>query len=95
MSGVEPEVVAAAEPLHLSPGVVAPVARRGHLIALKLLSASDPRPQDGMDLAALLDGAATTDLDLARETLDTIQQRGFHRGKDLNAELNRALSRRP
>jgi hypothetical protein len=93
MSGVEQEVVAGAESLPLAPGVVAPVARRGHLIALKVLSARDPRPQDSVDLAALLDGATIADLDLARATLDTIVQRGFHRGKKLIAELERALAR--
>jgi len=94
VSGVEAEVVAEAELLSLASDVVAPVARRGHLIALKVLSAREPRPQDGLDLAALLLGASEGDLDLARATLVTIRQRGFHRGKDLAAELEVALTRR-
>jgi predicted nucleotidyltransferase len=93
MSGVEQEVVAGAEPLSLASDVVAPVARRGHLIALKVLSAREPRPQDSLDLAALLDGATAADLELARTTLGTIRQRGFHRSKDLLAELEQALGR--
>ena len=40
-SGIEPEIVAAADPLEVFPGVTLPVACRGHLIALKTLSRDD------------------------------------------------------
>lgn len=46
-SGIEALVVAEAEPLEVLPGVTVPVARTGHLVALKLLSREDrTRPQD-------------------------------------------------
>jgi predicted nucleotidyltransferase len=61
-SGIEPEVVAAAEPLEIFPGVTAPVAQIGHLIALKLLARDDrTRPQDAVDLRALCDVAPETE----------------------------------
>src|SRR6185437_6664854 len=40
-SGIEPEVAEAAERIELFPGLVAPVARSGHLIAMKLLARDD------------------------------------------------------
>jgi hypothetical protein len=39
----------------------------------------------------LLQKANFEELQLARETLDLIERRGFHRGKDLQAELARLL----
>jgi hypothetical protein len=54
-SGIEPEVVAAADWIEVVPGFTVPVARLGHLIALKVLARDDrTRPQDRVDLAALL-----------------------------------------
>ncbi len=41
LSGIEREVVAAAEPLELLPALTTSVARIGHLIALKVLSRED------------------------------------------------------
>ena len=70
-----------------------PVARLGHLVALKLLSRDDrQRPQDLADLRMLLTRATPTDLTLAREALATITQRGFHRGRELLADLEALLS---
>ena len=42
-SGIEPEVVAEAEPIELLPNLTIGVARTGHLIALKVLSRDDVR----------------------------------------------------
>jgi hypothetical protein len=92
--GIEPEVVAAADPTELFPGVIAPVAQIGHLIALKVLSRNDDtRPQDIIDLRALIVEATDADLDLARASLDLIAERGFDRGKDLQAEYASVLAR--
>jgi hypothetical protein len=92
-SGIEPEVVSAAEPLELVRGLVVPIARTGHLIALKVLSRDDrERPQDVMDLRALLRTATEEDLDMARHALETIVARGFHRGRDLRTDLDVLLS---
>jgi Nucleotidyl transferase AbiEii toxin, Type IV TA system len=52
-SGIEPEIVVAAEPLEILPHLRVPVATIGQLIALKLLARDDRlRPQDRVDLNA-------------------------------------------
>lgn len=91
-SGVEPEIVEAAEPLEVLPGLTLPVARTGHLIALKLLAADDEtRPQDGADLLALLASATDADLADARDLAALIIERGYDRGRDLRAALDERL----
>jgi hypothetical protein len=62
-SGIEPEVVAAAEVQEVLPKVFIPVARIGHLVALKILAG---RPQDQEDVRVLLRGMGDADLKLAR-----------------------------
>jgi hypothetical protein len=71
------------------------VARTGHLIALKVLSRDDiTRPQDLVDLRALLRVASAAELARARDSLALIQARGYHRGRMLLSELD-ALSPPP
>ncbi len=83
-SGIEPEITAAAEVLTVARGLRMPVARTGHLIALKLLS-SDPdlRRQDLIDLDELKVVASDDDWLLAAAACQMIVQRGFHRNRDL------------
>jgi Nucleotidyl transferase AbiEii toxin, Type IV TA system len=90
-SGIEPELVAAADAMEILPGVVLPVAKVGHLIALKVLSAAPSRPQDSADLRALATVAEVSDLELAKQALDLIEARGFARGKRLHEEMEREL----
>lgn len=91
-SGIEPEVVAAAERLELFEAVTLPVSRTGHLIALKVLSRHDvERPQDVADLRALLRTATPPDLELARRAVELITLRGYHRGRDLVSGLTALL----
>jgi len=91
-SGIEPEIVDAADPIDVVPGFEVPVARLGHLIALKVLARDDrARPQDRVDLAALLTRADAVALGEARESLECITSRGFHRGRDLVAALDAAV----
>ncbi len=93
-SGIEPEIVAAANPIEIIEGLVVRVATVAHLIATKVLSRDDDRrPQDRMDLAALLKEASEGELTAAREALSTIQTRGFNRGKDLLADLEKLIQR--
>ncbi len=92
-SGVEPELVEAAMTMDVGRGVLAPVAHRGHLVALKLLSESERRPQDAGDLGALLTGIDDVELDRARAAIALIAGRGFARGKDLPAQLAAHLLR--
>lgn len=92
-SGIEREVVEQSERLEVLPGFVVPVARLGHLLALKVLSNEPARPKDAADVAAQLAHAATEELDRARQALKLIRERGFHRQKDLDAEWRSALAR--
>jgi hypothetical protein len=95
-SGIEPEVVGEAEPIELLPNLTIGVARTGHLIALKVLSRDDiRRPQDLVDLRALLRVASPSALARARDSLALIAARGYHRGRDLMAEMNLLLPLAP
>ena len=92
-SGIEPEIVAKAEDIELMPGLRIRVASVAHLIALKVLARDDVnRPQDIGDLRALLRSATSSDLTGVRDALRLIAQRGYHRGRDLELELDRLLS---
>ena len=83
-SGIEGEVVRAADPLEVLPGLVVPVATVGHLIVLKLLARDDERrPQDGADLVALAAVATEADRRAARDAAGLVEARGFARGRDL------------
>lgn len=91
-SGIEHELVRDAESLEVLPGLTMRVARTGYLIALKVLSRNDiERPQDIVDLRALLKVASSDDIDCARHALDAITSRGFQRGRDLLAALDELL----
>jgi Nucleotidyl transferase AbiEii toxin, Type IV TA system len=91
-SGVEPEIVAAAHRIVVLPALMLPVARTGHLIALKLLARDDiERPQDIADLRALLRHASPEDVTLARTAISLITLRGYNRGRDLDAALDHLL----
>ncbi len=65
-SGVEEEVVAAAEDLEFTPGAFVPVARAEHLLALKVLAG---RPKDHEDGRALLRRMDERSLLRAREAI--------------------------
>jgi hypothetical protein len=95
-SGIEAEIVAEAEPLEVFPGIVAPVARSGHLLALKVLARDDQlRPQDLVDARALLVDLPPEELTRARLALDLISQRGFHRHRQLAEALEGLLASQP
>lgn len=81
--GIEPEVAAAAQHLKVLPGLTLPTARIPHLIAMKVLSESDIRLQDRLDLQALIAAATDDDLDQVPRLLDLITDRGYARGKNL------------
>lgn len=95
-SGIEAEVAAVAERIELLPGVVVPVARLGHLLALKVLSVNERRPQDRADLDALVAHASDADVALARGAVALMMERSYSRGRDLKAGLEDLVrSRRP
>lgn len=88
-SGLEQEIVAAAAPVEIAPGVTVPLARLSHLLALKVLAG---RFQDLTDLQNLLAQAKPADLQHARESLLLISSRGFNREKDLLAEFSKLVN---
>ena len=91
--GIEPEIAEAAEEIEILPGLVAPVAKTAHLIAMKLLARDDDRrPQDRSDLRALIEAASDKDIEDARKAIELITLRGFHRDRDLATELTRLTS---
>ena len=90
-SGIEDQVVAHADRLEVWPQFSVPVARVGHLIALKLLSRNERRLQDQLDLEALLAVATDADLEDAREGVALIVERGFHRGRALEADFDQLV----
>jgi hypothetical protein len=93
--GIEPEIVAAAETLEVFPGLTLPVARVGHLLAMKVLSRDDlARPQDLADLRALAAVAGREELARAREAIALIASRTFARGRDLTSGLDEIVGTR-
>jgi hypothetical protein len=91
-SGIESDVCEAAERLDVVPGLSIPVARSGHLVAMKLLSRAEHRLQDDLDLRHLADVLTTEEIELARRAVARIAAVGAHRGRDLAADLGRYLA---
>jgi len=92
-SGIESEICLSAEPIEVLPGVLAPVARPGHLVALKLLARDDVRrPQDIADIRALMDVLDDDELERAQRAVALIKERGFDRGRDLSRALADVVS---
>ncbi|CAN5462507.1 nucleotidyl transferase AbiEii/AbiGii toxin family protein [soil metagenome] len=88
-SGIEAEIVAAADPIEVLPGVTVPVATVSHLIALKMLAESEERPQDRVDLHALVKVASHRDRQEVIAAVERITARGAHRDRDLLASWHR------
>lgn len=87
-SGIEPEIVDAADEIEIVRGVVVAVATIGHLIATKLLARDDRlRPTDADDLRALRSRAGAADWRQAEIGVELIVGRGFARGRDLERSL--------
>jgi len=87
--GIEPEIVADAEPIEIVPGVVAPVARVGHLIVMKLVSRdAATRPRDDEDLVRLAAAADADAWGCAEAGVHLVTARGFARGRDLARALS-------
>ena len=81
-SGVEHEVVEAADDMEVFEGVTAPVASVAALIALKVLARDDAdRPHDRVDLVALMRVASASDISGAYDLAGLIGDRGYARGK--------------
>lgn len=94
-SGIELEIAAEARDLELAISLEVSVARQGHLVALKVLSAdpADPetRPQYELDLEQLIDSLDEKERRAAQQGLRLIEQRGYDRGRDLQRRLDNLL----
>ena len=78
--------------LELLPRFNVQVATTAYLIALKVLARDDvARPRDLSDLRALIGAASPADIGRARGAIELIAQRGCHRGRDLDTELEALL----
>jgi predicted nucleotidyltransferase len=93
-SGIEEEVVARARDVAIEGAGPIPVARAEELLALKVLSMTEKRPQDRMDAEALVAANPGLDVGAVRALLALIVARGFHRGQDLGAKLDALLPSR-
>lgn len=95
-SGFEPEVVAAAELVEALPDLIVPVARTPHLVAMKVLAMNrGARLQDRVDALSLLGTMDAGGVEEARRLLRLVRERGFDRGKDLQAEFEALLRDKP
>jgi hypothetical protein len=83
-SGIERELAAAA--VRIDDVAVATV---GHLLALKVLSESERRLQDRIDIQELAKVATAEDWATAQAMVRLIKARGFHRGRALVTRLRR------
>lgn len=92
-SGLEPELVRDAEPLTVLGVRGVPIPRVGHLIAMKLLSESDKRIKDRLDLQLLFAVADADEVKRAAVGVELISTRGFARGKDLPTLLREWAAR--
>ena len=87
-TGIESEIVAAADDIVVFAGLTVPVASVGHLVAMKLLARDDRRrPADADDLRALAAVAGDDDWAQAQIATGLITERGFAQGRDLVSAL--------
>lgn len=91
-SGIEGLAVQHAQIARPWPRLAIPVARVGHLVAMKLLAESDVRLQDRLDLRALRAQVDDEEAELAREACATIEALGTNRGKPLTEMLGAYLA---
>lgn len=82
-SGIEQEIVAAAEPLQLLAHLNVPTATTEALLAMKVLSATSQRPRDLGDIQALILVNPDFDQALVETWLALIVRRGYGREQDL------------
>ncbi len=68
-----------------------PVARAEELLAMKVLSMTDKRPQDRIDAVGLLLVNDDLDLQAVRDNLREIARRGYDRDQDLSAKLDAVI----
>lgn len=90
--GIEQEIVERAQPVRIAAAGDLPVARAEELLAMKVLSMSERRPQDRMDAVNLVLVNPALDLEVVRANLGLIVARGFDRGENLASRLDSVLT---
>lgn len=94
-NGIEEEITEQADLLEILPQLFLPVAKTGHLMAMKVLALRphrpQDRPQDPTDLRELLRVADAEEIERCRDALDRISRRGYDQGKDLMADFEEQL----
>jgi hypothetical protein len=94
-SGIEPQICRDAERIEVVPGLVVPIARSGHLVAMKLLALSPDRPQDTADLHGLIRTLTSDERERAVVAVREIERVGTHRGKSLSEAIRTWLDAAP
>ena len=89
--GIEPEICRDAERLEIVPGLIVPVARAEHLVAMKLLALAPDRPHDAIDLRGLAAELTPEQRVRAGEAVARIEELGANRGRALGVELRQWL----
>lgn len=89
--GIEEEIVSRATAVTLPEVGDLPVARTEELLAMKVLSMTDKRPQDRNDAINLVLINTALDVDAVWANLRLITARGFHRDQDLLAKFESVL----
>jgi hypothetical protein len=83
-SGVESELVDGAENLEIGNDLRVPVCSVAHLLVTKILARDDrERPQDALDIGALVRVMGEEEWDEARRIAQLIQSRGYARDRDI------------
>jgi predicted nucleotidyltransferase len=92
-SGIEHEIVEAAQVIEVVRGINMRVASVGHLIAVKLLSVSPERATDAADLRSLALVASDAEWERALDAVRLIEHRGFSRRRNLVDDLQALRNR--
>jgi predicted nucleotidyltransferase len=93
--GIEPQICREAERVEVVPGLVVPIARSGHLVAMKLLALAPDRPQDAADLRGLIKTLTPDERERAIIAVREIERIGANRGKALSAAVQTWLDAAP
>ena len=92
-SGIEAEICRDAERIEVASSFIVPVAAAGHLLVMKLLARSPDRPQDEIDLRALVQTLTPRDRQRARAAAARIEEIGANRSKSLRDDVERWLGK--
>ena len=92
-SGIEHEIVEAAQVIEVVRGINMRVASVGHLMAVKLLSVSPERATDAADLRSLALVASDAEWERALDAVRLIEHRGFSRRRNLVDDLQALRNR--